>query len=143
MSHSTQKKTHRELGLEGHCVNTPSSLWSCSFLSHSLSPGYSLKAAAARTNVDESKHKEVRGLRTFILTAPLDLISCCEDKSASNGNTTRIDVIVGLHGIDGGGDLAEEETRVNYEPQHPPQLEAAGVSWGASRGGALTSRGAG
>ncbi|CAB1448987.1 unnamed protein product [Pleuronectes platessa] len=40
----------------------------------------------------------------------------------------------------GGGDLVEEETGLRYEPQHPPQLEAAGVSWEASRGGTLTSR---
>ncbi|CAB1440807.1 unnamed protein product, partial [Pleuronectes platessa] len=39
----------------------------------------------------------------------------------------------------GGGDLVEEETGLRYEPQHPPQLEAAGVSWEASRGGTLTS----
>ncbi|CAB1447612.1 unnamed protein product [Pleuronectes platessa] len=39
-----------------------------------------------------------------------------------------------------GGDLVEEETGLRYEPQHPPQLEAAGVGWEASRGGTLTSR---
>ncbi|CAB1455309.1 unnamed protein product [Pleuronectes platessa] len=46
-------------------------------------------------------------------------------------------------GVPRGGDLAEEETGVNYEPQPPPQLGAASVSWEASRGGTLTSRGAG
>ncbi|CAB1427503.1 unnamed protein product, partial [Pleuronectes platessa] len=40
----------------------------------------------------------------------------------------------------GGGDLVEEETGLRYEPQHPPQLEAASVSWEASRGVTLTSR---
>ncbi|CAB1425620.1 unnamed protein product [Pleuronectes platessa] len=39
-----------------------------------------------------------------------------------------------------GGDLVEVETGLRYKPQHPPQLEAAGVSWEASRGGTLTSR---
>ncbi|CAB1446933.1 unnamed protein product [Pleuronectes platessa] len=38
------------------------------------------------------------------------------------------------------GDLVEEETGLRYESQHPPQLEAAGVGWEASRGGMLTSR---
>ncbi|CAB1422365.1 unnamed protein product [Pleuronectes platessa] len=58
---------------------------------------------------------------------------------ANLSTTIRIDVTVGLHGIaprpPGGGDLVEEETGLHYEPQHPPQLEAAGVSWEASRGG--------
>ncbi|CAB1425857.1 unnamed protein product [Pleuronectes platessa] len=40
-----------------------------------------------------------------------------------------------------GGDLVEEETGLRYEPQHPPQLEAAGVSWEASRGGTLRGGG--